>query len=99
MAIPVTTESILFVIAILSVIFNVYQSFTKPQNTAEKDAIKLADRVTSLENQLIELRGTHIVEMEKEIKSLNASIQDLSKTVIRLSTIIDERIPKATLQK
>ncbi len=99
MTIPLTTDSVLFAITVISIVFNVYQYFKKPQDKQELDGIKLTDRVATLEKEINEMRQTHLVAMEKDIKELSGSVQNLSLTVAKLSTIIDERIPKGTFSK
>lgn len=99
MEIPVTTTTILFIVAIGSVIFNIYHYFKKPQDRQEIDTVKLADKVATLEKEMLEMRQTHITMLEKDVKELNGTIQKLTITVTQLSTVIDERIPKASIVK
>ncbi len=99
MTIPITTETVLFLIAVLSVIFNIYHFFKKPQDKSEKDVIRLTDEVSQLKKDVIEVREKHLASIEKDVKELTTTINTLSITVTRLSTIIDERIPKGALQK
>ncbi len=94
MTIPVTTEGVLFIIAIASVLFNIFLYFKKPQDKQEKDSLTLSTRLDTLQREVIELRQTHLATLEKDVKDLNITIQNLGITVAKLSTIIDERIPK-----
>jgi hypothetical protein len=96
MTIPITTEGVLFVVTIASVVFAIYQSFKKPQDKQELDNVKLADRISEVERQVIEVRQTHLVAVEKDFKELTTQVQSLALSVTRLSTIIDERIPKVS---
>lgn len=99
MNIPITTTGVLFILTIAGAVFGIYHYFKKPQDQSEKDGIKLADRISSVEKELYEVKQTHLLAMEKDLKSLTDSVNELSRTVVRLSTIIDERIPKGTTAK
>lgn len=90
-----TTTNVLFSITIIGVIFSIYRSYKDPQTTSEKDSIKLSDRVNNLENDIREVKEQHLKAIEGDLRTLNVTLQKLSETVVRLSTIIDERIPKA----
>ncbi len=94
MTIPITTTSVLFAITILGTIFGIYNYFKRPQDKSEKDGIRLSDRVTNIEKELKEVRETHLLAMEKDLKALTDSVHQLSLTVTKLSTVIDERIPR-----
>lgn len=96
MTIPLTTNTILFILTVGSFIFGIYHYFKKPQVDGEKNDIKLEDRIKAVEKELKEVRETHLLAMEKDLKALTDSVNQLSLTVVRLSTIIDERIPKST---
>lgn len=95
MEIPITTTGVLFIITIAGTVFGIYHYFKKPQDQSEKNDIKLEDRIKAVEKELYEVKQTHLLAMEKDLKSLTDSVNELSRTVVRLSTIIDERIPKS----
>lgn len=79
---------------ILGFIFGVYLYFRNPQIKVDQTIIKLQEDFTSLQRQILEIKETHLRAVEADIKTLTTAVNDLSKTVVRLSTIIDERIPK-----
>lgn len=83
------------IINILGIIFAVYLYFRNPQIKTDQVTIKLADDVLSLQKQIIEIKETHLRSVELDIKTLTSAVNELSKTVVKLSTIIDERIPKS----
>ena len=91
-------QNVLFAITILTLLFNIYRSYSKPQQSLEVADIRFEDEIKQLKKSVAEIRETHIKNVEQDIKMLNSAIQDLSKTVVKLTTIIDERIPKANLQ-
>ncbi len=83
------------VLTFIGMAFVIYDRFSKPQIKADQAGIKLTDRVDTLEKTVIEIREKHLTSVESDLKTLNQTLQKLSETVVRLSTIIDERIPKA----
>lgn len=95
----ITQETISFLlglIALISVLFNIYEKFRKPQIRTDQTTVKITEDIVSLQRQIGEIKETHLKSVESDIKSLTSSVNDLSKTVVRLATIIDERIPKTT---
>lgn len=93
-----TLEFIGSIILIGGTVFSVFLYFQKPQLNLEKRTSKLEDEVIDLNKQVISLKAEHLKSseaMEKEIKELTVAVNDLSKIVVRLTTIIDERIPRA----
>lgn len=94
-AFTLTTQNVLFIIAVITAIFGLYNYFRNPQIKTDQEGIKLYDRISNLEKSVVEIREKHLTSVETDLKLLNTAINDLSKTVVRLSTIIDERIPKA----
>lgn len=89
-----TTQNILFALTFIGVIFSIYRSYKEPQISIEKDSLKLTDRVLNLEKGIVEIREKHLEAITSDLKELNTTLQDLSHTVIKLSTVIDERIPR-----
>lgn len=85
---------LLAVFAFLSALFGVYSYFRNPQIITDKIIIKLQEDFSNVQKQVTEIKETHLKAAENEIKTLTTAVNDLSKTVIKLSTIIDERIPK-----
>lgn len=87
---------ILGLVALVSILIQVYNAFRTPQIKSDQTDIKLEDRIRAVEKAVLDIKETHIRSIESDIKSLTISVNELSKTVVKLSTIIDERIPKAT---
>ena len=82
--------------AFVSVLFGVYSYFRNPQIKTDGVIIKLQEDFNTMQKQVVELRETHLRAVENDLKLLTTAVNDLSKTVVKLSTIIDERIPKGT---
>lgn len=80
---------------LLGIIFAVYNSFKNPQIDADKTILRLREDVDTLKDSVIEIKEKHLNAVEIDIRKLTDTIQQLSITVVRLGTIIDERIPKS----
>lgn len=88
---------ILTIISIFGIIFSVYLYFRNPQIESDKANIKIKDEIENLKKQILDIKETHLRSVEMDIKTLTNAVNDLSKTVVKLSTIIDERIPRVSL--
>ncbi len=88
-----------FLVMALGAIFAVFFYFQKPQIALEKRVQTLEDDNVNLNKEIEVIKATHLENngsMQKEMKELTLAVNDLGKTVVRLSTIIDERIPKGS---
>jgi len=89
-----TVTFLLGLIALISILFAVYHFFRNPQIKTDQTTLKLRDDIESLKKQIHEIKETHLRAVEGDVKLLTTAVNELSKTVIRLTTIIDERIPR-----
>lgn len=97
-----SAENVSYILGILGIggiIFTAYNSFRAPQIDSDKTAIKLREDIDSLRAIVSEIKEKHLQSVEADIKKLTETIQQLSITVVKLSTIIDERIPKTRSTK
>lgn len=81
-------------LGICGVVFSVYLYFRNPQIKTDQVTLKLQEDMVAIKKELTEVKENHIRSIESDVKALTQAVNDLSKTVIKLSTIIDERIPK-----
>lgn len=103
-----TPSNITFALGILSVIFSVFFYFRKPQEETETKAALLAQQVV-LEREMNEkkfidvgvrldgaftLAQNHIHTLDTKIDTVTNSLNTLGLHVEKLSTIIEERIPR-----
>lgn len=89
------TQTILNVIYLLGIIFAIYIYFRTPQEKAQLITSKLSEDVKDLQRQITDVRETHLKSVETDLKTLTSAVNQLSITVATLSTIINERIPRA----
>lgn len=90
---------ILGILGLLSIAWAIYNSVRTPQIDSDKVAIKLREDIDTLRDVVYEIKEKHLQSVEQDIKKLTDTIQQLSITVVKLSTIIDERIPKTKIIK
>lgn len=97
-----TVENISFILGVLGIggaVFTIYNAYRNPQIDVDKTIIKLREDIDSLHTTVSEIKEKHLTSVENDIKKLTETIQQLSMTVVKLSTIIDERIPKTRSKK
>ena len=91
-----TISYILGLCGLVGVIFGVYNSYKKPQIKTDQNVIKMREDIDTLQADILEVKEKHLASVESNIKDLGGSVHDLALNVMRLTTIIDERIPKTT---
>jgi len=103
-----TIPNITFCIGMLSIIFTVYHYFKNPQIKGEKvDALfdqrmKFVQesndrRFTEVHEEIKAVTATnqnHLHTVDKKMDALTKTVEQMGKDIVKLSTIIDERIPK-----
>lgn len=90
---------LLGLISLLGTVFGVFFYFQKPQIAIEKRVKSLEDDLNVTKKDLNELGKRHSEindGLQKEFKEMTVAMNNLDKTVVRLSTIIEERIPKGS---
>lgn len=103
-----TPSNITFSLGLMAIIFSVYNYFRTPQIDGDKrDALfaqKLQDHIDSDAlhqkavqqrfDELLLLSSNHIHTVDTKVDVLGSRVSNLDTSITRLSTIIDERIPK-----
>ena len=98
----------MFVLGILGVLFAVYRYFKDPQTQEEKKASLLAQQVqytieanerrfSEMQNNIKDsfaLGQNHIHTVDTKVDALSLSVDKMGKDLVRLATIIEERIPQ-----
>lgn len=93
-AITDLTQNILNAILIFGAIFAVYKYFRGPQEKTEKNDAVMAEQFKQLRLEFTNLRDNHIHTLDVKIDGAITSINHQSVELAKLTTIIDERIPK-----
>lgn len=103
-----TPSNIVFVLGLLGVIFGVFRYFKDPQVESEKtDALmkqqlefftntteKRFQTMQESFNALLLQSNNHIHTVDTKVDRVHSSMEELGRQVVRLGTIIEERIPK-----
>jgi len=97
MAGVVTFENVTFIIALGGAAFAIFQFFRNPDIKNREDILKLQSTLSGFQNineKIQNLGDNHIHTLEKKVDFLTESLAELRGELIKLSTIIEERIPK-----
>ena len=92
-----TTSNIMFILGILGVIFSVYNYFKTPQKTTDRDMALMAQKLSEVTRELASLSASyaaHIIADQNSFNSLTNQITAVDKSVVKLTTVIEERIPR-----
>jgi len=95
-----TLENLQFaisVITLLSFVFVAYRTFRDPDIKADKSISLLKEQIQyerKITDKALEIQQNCLHSLEEEIADQKEEIRKLNETVIKLGTIIDERIPK-----
>ena len=104
----ITSQNIIFVLGILAIIFSVYHYFKNPQIDSEKKDAILAQKVQwtneANERRFSELQqnikdafllaSNHTNTVDTKVDKLIESVNRAEISIVRLATVIEERIPK-----
>lgn len=101
----ITPTNILFIIAIITFVSKIVFDVKNPQNKSElNDALftqaletlrkDMELNFTKMEKTISNLKDNHLHTLDTKIEANKNYINDLSRSVTKLATIIDERIPR-----
>ena len=104
----IDANDIAFVLSILGltgIIFGIYKYFRDPQIKSDKfEALlkqnlefltkEFAGRFSSIDKEITNLKENHIHTLYTKVDTLTTSMNNINIELGKLSTIIDERIPK-----
>ena len=99
---------IMGIVGIIGVIFTIYKYFRDPQISTDKKDALLAQQVQwsseATERRFKEMNdnfqalllqsNNHIHTVDTKVEALNLSVTNMGKEIVKLATIIDERMPK-----
>jgi hypothetical protein len=92
-----TQDDIAYVLAILGllgIIFTIYKYFRDPQVATEKSDALLELRMKNLEDSVTKLLENHLPHIDARLLRLQEQVSIVNTSLVQLTTIIDERIPK-----
>lgn len=107
-----TTQNILFAITLISILFAVYKSYRDPQAKSETTEALLDQRMKYINDSndmrfralqetiaaLTAQNQNHIHTLQTTIDMVVKSMNETNITVAKLSTVIEERIPRGRPQ-
>lgn len=108
MEVNLTASNILFIFGVLGTIFTVYNYFRNPQIKSEKqDALMEQEmsysaraneeRFSTMNKKfdaMLLQSNNHIHTVDTKVDKLQTTVAQMGESIVRLSTIIEERIPK-----
>lgn len=86
--------NIALVVLVATNVFQVYLYFRNPQVDMEKKYISLVDGLAAMQKEIKDIKETNIISINKNVTELSSTVKSLEISVAKLSTVIDERIPK-----
>lgn len=97
-----TPSNIMFALGLLGILFSVYNYFRNPQIISDKTDALLTQKLSNIEavvNNFQSALQTHIQSDIASFGGLNQHLVEVDKSVVKLTTIIEERIPKRKSSK
>jgi|SRR5579872_1650692 len=92
-----TPSNIMFALGIIGILFTIFNYFRNPQVASDKEDALISQRVDGISKQMTELSTSFQAHVQQDLTSLgliNERIGSVNESVVRLATIIDERIPR-----
>lgn len=103
-----TPSNIMFSLGIIGILFSVYRYFKEPQIDGDKTTALLAQQVKAQNeavaqrfkdmqdsfNGLLLQSNNHVHTLDTKVDNLTTTVSLMRSDIVRLSTIIEERIPK-----
>lgn len=93
----ITVPNVTFILGLLAIMFSIYSYFRNPQINSEKIDALLTQKLNDIESQVRLFQNslqTHIQSDVVSFGNLNQHIVEVDKSVVKLTTIIEERIPR-----
>ena len=97
MTTPEIIEFIISICTLLGFIFVVYRTVRDPDITADKSISLLKDQISyerKITDKSLEIQQNHLHSLEGEVSLQREEIIKLREEVIKLGTIIEERLPQ-----
>lgn len=85
---------ILSILGLLGIIFTVYKYFRDPQIRTEKLDAVMELRLSNMEIAIQKMITNHLPHMDAKINAIQSQLAEQDKSIVRLGTIIEERLPR-----
>lgn len=85
---------IIGVVGLLGIVFTVYKYFRDPQIRTEKLDAVMELRLNNMEQSIQKMISNHLPHIDAKINGIQSQLAEQDKTLVRLATIIEERIQK-----
>lgn len=103
-----TQSNILFVIGLGGIIFTLFKAFYDPQKKSETNDLLMDQKTKFLKEEydkkfaliqadistLTVQNKNHLHTLDVKLDTISSSVGDLRNSVVKLETIVEERIPK-----
>jgi hypothetical protein len=89
-----TPQNITIAVLLISNLFQIFLYFRNPQENLDKKLLVLGGKHDDLVREVADIKKTNIIEINKNIADLTSTMNDMKIAVAKLSTIIEERLPK-----
>lgn len=87
-------DYIMFGLTLGGIAFAIYRSYRDPQANSDKVDAVTEVRITMLQEGLTKIMTNHLPHMDAKIEDIHHDIAMLKESVVRLTTVIEERIPR-----
>jgi hypothetical protein len=74
--------------------FAIYSYFREPQVKSERIDAVMAVVIDQIQKDIVNLRDNHIHTLDTKLNETNKTVSTIAVEVARLSTVIEERIPR-----
>lgn len=93
----ITVENIQLLITIGATIFGIYLYFRNPQINSDKKESNIELKIANMQLDVTNLRDNHLHSLDVKLDETNKNVALLTVQIARLSTIIDERVPRKNI--
>ena len=87
-------QNVVNIVMLAGMVFAVYKSFQNPLQRSEKTDAIIGEQVKQLRIEFANLRDNHIHSLDLKIDGVASGVNLQAVEIAKLSTIIDERIPR-----
>lgn len=87
-------QTLSYILGSAGMIFGLFSYFKNPQIKLEKGEGLMSMSIKQLQSDLTNLRDNHVHTLDVKLDQTIISVNHLSNEITRLSTIIEERVPK-----